>query len=92
MKLSDISDLSKDDILSALGLATKTSTSQRLLGTAGVFGIGLLIGASAALLLAPKSGQSLREDLGERLRRGRNGEPDATVPHGAVSPRDEART
>jgi YtxH-like protein len=92
MKLSDLSDLSKDDILSALGLAAKPSATERLLGTVGVFGLGLLIGAGAALLLAPKSGQGLREDLGERFRRVRNGEGDATAPSEASSPAEEART
>ena len=90
MKLSDLSDLSKDDILSALGLAAKPSPSERLLGTLGVFGLGVLIGAGAALLLAPKSGQGLREDLGDRLRRARNGEGDAMEPSSASSAQDEA--
>lgn len=92
MKLSDLSDLSKDDILSALGLSAKPSTSERLLGTAGIFGLGLLVGAGVALLLAPKSGQGLREDLGERLRRARNGESEPAEPAGAPSAREEALT
>jgi hypothetical protein len=69
MKLSDISDLSKDDILSALGLATKPSSSQRVLGTLGLFGLGAIVGAGVALLLAPSSGENLRGDLGRRIRR-----------------------
>jgi hypothetical protein len=92
MKLSDISDLSKDDILSALGLAAKRSTSERWIGVAGIFGVGLLIGAGAALLLAPKSGQGLREDLGERFRRARNGEADSSEASEAPNSREEART
>lgn len=69
MKLSDLKDLNKDDILAALGLETKTGFSQRLLGTVGIFGAGLLVGAGVALMLAPKSGTELREDLGERFRK-----------------------
>jgi hypothetical protein len=91
MKLSDISELTKDDILSALGLSARRSPSEQWLGAAGIFGVGLLIGAGVALLLAPKSGQGLREDLGERFRRARNGEaesPEADEAH----PRQEART
>ena len=38
-------------------------------GTLGTFGVGLLVGAGIALLLAPKPGRQLREDLRERLRR-----------------------
>jgi gas vesicle protein len=78
MKLSDLSDLSKDDILSGLGLAIKPSSSEKLWGTLGIFSVGLLVGAGAALLLAPKSGQGLREDLSDRFRKARNGEGDAT--------------
>ena len=47
MKLSDISDLSKDDVLSALGLSARRSTSERWLEAAGIFGVGLLIGLVA---------------------------------------------
>ena len=68
MKMNDLRDLSKDDVLSALGLTSKPSTSDRLLGALGIFGVGLLVGAGAALLLAPKSGEALRADLGERVR------------------------
>jgi len=68
MKFSDIRDLSKDDVLAAIGLETKTSTTSRLFGTVGLFSVGLLVGAGVALLLAPKTGQDLREDLGQRLR------------------------
>jgi gas vesicle protein len=69
MKIKDLRELDKEDILAALGLAEKPSTTDRLLGTLTVFGVGLLVGAGAALLLAPKSGQELRDALGERLRK-----------------------
>lgn len=68
MKLADIRDLSKEDILDALGLGAKPSTTERLLGALGTFGVGLLVGAGVALLMAPKSGQDLREDLGQKFR------------------------
>lgn len=103
MKLSDLKDLNKDDILAALGLETKTGFSQRLLGTVGIFGAGLLVGAGVALMLAPKSGTELREDLGERLRKmrtrddGTMEEADAAEAAAAglssrLSREDEART
>jgi hypothetical protein len=92
MKLSDISDLSKDDVLAALGLSARRSTAERWLGAAGIFGVGLLIGAGVALLLAPKSGQGLREDLGERLRRARDSEAEAPDADGSPHPRQQART
>jgi len=69
MKLSDISDLSKEDVLAALGLATKPTVTERVLSSAGLFGLGALVGAGVALLLAPSSGRDLRDDLGRRIRR-----------------------
>ena len=92
MKLSDISDLSKEDILSALGLASKPSNSERLLSAVGIFGVGLLVGAGAALLFAPKSGQGLREDLSERFRKVRNGDGEAAETSDAPHAQGEART
>jgi gas vesicle protein len=89
MKMNDLRDLSKDDVLSALGLTSKPSTSDRLLGALGIFGVGLLVGAGAALLLTPKSGEALRADLGERFRNLRPGE--AASPDAATSSA-EART
>jgi hypothetical protein len=92
MKLSDLSDLNKEDILSALGLASKPTTSERLWGTLGIFGVGLLVGGGAALLLAPKTGEGLREDLGERFRKARQHEDDGTeLAEPGTSP-GEART
>ena len=92
MKLDDLRDLSKDDLLSALGLTSKPSTSERLLGGLSIFGVGLLVGAGAALLLAPKSGQALRTDLGERLRSRRNEEAESPQPAEAETVHGEART
>jgi gas vesicle protein len=89
MKINDLRDLSKDDLLSALGLTSKPSTSERLLGTLTIFGVGLLVGAGAALLLAPKSGEALRADLGERLR---NAGPEQAESPEAASSSGEART
>ena len=70
MDFSDIRDhISKDDILATFGLATQSSTSQRAFGTLmAAFGVGILVGVGAALLMTPKSGQELREDLGQRIR------------------------
>lgn len=73
MKLHDITNLDKNDFLGLLGLETKHPMSHRLLGTLGTFGIGLLVGAGVALLLAPKVGSELRHDLKAKLYRGCEG-------------------
>ena len=66
MNLKSLRDLNKDDVLSSVGLQTKSSPVP---GMVGMFGLGMLVGAGVALLLAPKPGSELRDDLRERLRR-----------------------
>lgn len=68
MKLRDLTDMDKDDILGALGLQTKSSTTGWVLGTLGLFGLGMVIGAGVALMLAPKPGSELRRDLEDRIK------------------------
>ena len=69
MNLKDLKNLDKDEILGLLGLETKQSTGSWLTGTLTTFGIGMLVGAGVALMIAPKAGRELRGDIRERLRR-----------------------
>ena len=62
MKLNDIRNLSKDDVLAVLGLQTRTSAISTVFGSIGLIGLGMVLGAGAALMMAPKSGRELRED------------------------------
>ena len=71
MKLHDLKDMDKDDFLGLIGLQTKRTLTSELLGTLGTFGIGLLVGAGVALLLAPKPGRDLRHDLRTKIRSGK---------------------
>ncbi|HEY0715595.1 MAG TPA: YtxH domain-containing protein [Polyangia bacterium] len=68
MKLQDLKDISKEDALAAIGLAIKPSPGQWLAGTLSVFGFGVIVGAGVALLLAPRTGRELRDDLSEKVR------------------------
>jgi gas vesicle protein len=68
MKLRDLTDIEKDDILGALGLQSKSSTTSWVLGTLGLFGLGMVIGAGVALMLAPKPGSELRRDIEGRIK------------------------
>ena len=55
----------KEDILDALGI----ENNQNWLSIALVgFGIGCVVGGAVALMLAPKSGREIREDLMDRSR------------------------
>lgn len=74
MKLHDLKDMDKDDFLGLIGLQTKRSFTSELLGTLGTFGIGLLVGAGVALLLAPKAGRELRHDIRTKIRPGKGEE------------------
>jgi len=69
MNLKDLKNLDKDEILGLLGLETKQSTGSWLAGTLTTFGIGMLVGAGVALMVAPKAGRELRGDIRDRLRR-----------------------
>ncbi len=71
MKWQDVKDMDKDDFLGLLGLQSKRTFTDEILGTLGTFGIGLLVGAGVALLLAPKPGRDLRQDLRSKVRKGK---------------------
>lgn len=68
MKLPDIAHTSREDVLDFLGLERKHSDMGKIFGS---FGIGVLLGAGVALLLAPKPGSELRQDLYTKI--GRHG-------------------
>jgi gas vesicle protein len=68
MKLQDIKEFTKEDALAAIGLAIKPSAGRWLAGTLSVWGLGVIVGAAAALLLAPRSGQETRDDLVDRVK------------------------
>jgi hypothetical protein len=67
MNMNDIRKFSKEDVLGILGLEPRRSAASTLFGSLGLLGLGLIVGAGAALLMAPRSGEQLRRELGERL-------------------------
>jgi gas vesicle protein len=69
MNLKELRNLDKEDILEMMGLQSKSSTAAVVGGTVGIFAIGLLVGAGLGMLLAPKAGRELRDDLRDRFRR-----------------------
>ncbi len=80
MNLKSLRDLNTDDVLSSVGLQTKSSPVP---GMVGCLVWGMLVGAGIALLLAPKPGSELRDDLRARLRRvPREGGRDRRAPRG----------
>lgn len=69
LSLKDLRNLDRDDLLDALGLQRR-GNADWLLPTLTALGVGLLVGAGLGLLLAPKPGNELRDDLRERLQGG----------------------
>jgi hypothetical protein len=69
MNFKELRNMDRDDILEMIGLQRKASTAGWLAGTLGTFGIGILVGAGIGLLMAPKSGRELRDNLRDRFRR-----------------------
>jgi gas vesicle protein len=69
MALNDFRNITKDDILGALGLETRRTTGDQLLSGLLMMGIGLAAGIGIGMLLAPKSGSELRNDLTDQYRK-----------------------
>jgi hypothetical protein len=67
MTLRNLRDLDKDDLLKMIGLQTRRNIADSLLPTIAIFSVGVLVGAGVGLLLAPKPGRELRDDLRNRL-------------------------
>lgn len=68
--VKDLKKLEKDDLLNLIGLETRKGPADWLVPTLGAFSVGLLVGAGIGLLLAPKPGNELLNDLRNRLPRG----------------------
>lgn len=65
--LSGLTDLNSEDVLAAIGLQKRTTAAEQMLMMIGLFGAGLIVGAGVGVLLAPKSGRELRENLRDRV-------------------------
>lgn len=62
--------IEKDDLLRYLGVEERRSGSDVFFTSLGIFTAGVLVGAGAALLLAPKTGAEFRSDLKTRIQSG----------------------
>jgi len=67
-RLNSLQNISSDDILGALGLQRRRTYGDDLVPTLAIFAAGAFVGATAALLLAPKPGPQLRRELSEGAR------------------------
>jgi hypothetical protein len=74
LSLKDLRNFDRDDLLDALGMQRRGS-GDWVVPAVTALGVGLLVGAGLGLLLAPKPGSALRDDLRERLQAGRDALP-----------------
>jgi hypothetical protein len=69
MTLDKMKNLDKDDFLNMLGLEAKRNTVDYMVPALAVFGVGLIVGTGIGLLVAPRPGRELREDIAQRLQK-----------------------
>jgi hypothetical protein len=62
-----IQGLEMNDVLAPVGLERRRSTLDRVLPAAAWLGLGTILGAGVALLLAPRSGKETRARVTEQL-------------------------
>mgnify|MGYP001572008309 FL=1 len=72
----NLPEVDKDDIIEMVGLESRRSSAERMVPALALFGAGVLLGVGLGLMLAPKPGRELRDDLRERMGRGANGAPE----------------
>ena len=70
--LKDLKKMDKDDLLNLIGLETRKDATDYLLPALGAFTVGVLLGVGVGLMLAPKPGNELRNDLRTRLQGGQD--------------------
>lgn len=68
--VNDLKKMDKDDLLNLIGLETRRGTTDYLLPALGAFTVGVLLGVGVGLMLAPKPGNELRNDLRNRFQSG----------------------
>lgn len=65
---NSLPDFNRDDVLGAIGLESRRTTGDKLVPALALLGAGLVVGVGLGLLLAPKPGRELRDDLRQKLR------------------------
>ena len=69
--LKYLKDIDRDDVLDAVGLQERSPWSTAF-GTIGIFALGALVGVGVGLAFAPKTGEELRGQIGDTVRRKAN--------------------
>lgn len=67
MNLEKMKSLDKDDFLNMLGLETKRNPVDYMVPALALFGVGVIVGTGIGLLVAPRPGRELRQDIAARI-------------------------
>src|SRR5688572_19161784 len=89
--LKALRNMDKDDLLNLVGLETRRGAADWVVPTLTAFSVGVLVGAGIGLLLAPKAGSELRDDLRSRISGGGIGTGTGSFAPGA-QPQSAPRT
>jgi hypothetical protein len=76
LSLKDLKKLDRDDLLDLVGLQ-RASSNDWVAPALTALGVGLLVGVGVGLMLAPKPGSELRNDLRDKLRAAQDSLPDS---------------
>ena len=71
-KLRSISNVTADDMLRALGLQKRRTLLDQLIPAIGYVAVGVIVGTSVGLLVAPKSGRETRRDISAKANKLKN--------------------
>jgi hypothetical protein len=75
LSLKDLKKVDRDDLLDLVGLQ-RASSNDWVAPALTALGVGLLVGVGVGLLLAPKPGAELRNDLRDKLRSAQDSLPE----------------
>jgi hypothetical protein len=75
MTVDQLRSLGKDDLLNLFGLETRRTGSDYVLPALALLGAGVAIGVGVGLMIAPRSGKELREDITQRLQQNHDAPP-----------------
>jgi hypothetical protein len=74
----ELKNVDREQLLNLIGLETRKGPMDWVAPALGAFAAGLLVGAGVGLLLAPRTGTELRDELSRRLHRGEPQAPGAS--------------
>ncbi len=60
-------DLDRERMLEMIGLERRRNAAQRVLPIVALFGVGIVVGVGVGMMVAPRTGRELRQELKGRF-------------------------